>query len=239
VAACSRSQRIDIPFVATWHEHTLTCGKSDEDPGVGVTDLRFFLSEFRLVDGSGHEVAARPIPDDRWQDENVSLIDFGFGCGPGQTRHTLLSLRAPGGSFRELRFKVGVPFEVNHGNPAATPGPLGVAAMALQRQSGHMFLKLEGKNYGIAYRLHVGSMFCEGSVGHVTTCHHPNRAEVSVPLTGGGIVFDVAEILDPDMEVPTGCESENPVTCAYPFSALGLQWLGGEPKGTQHVFRAR
>jgi uncharacterized repeat protein (TIGR04052 family) len=237
-AACaSRGHEIDIPWALTWRTHALTCGHSSDEHGIEVEDLRLFVHDIRLVDGSGRETSASIIPDGHFQVDPVAMMDFAPKCD--STGHTLLSVRAPAGAYKEVRFKLGVPFDLNHSNPANAPGPLTIAAMNWDWQAGYKFMRLEGKYYGTPFRVHVGSTLCEGTFNHVTKCGHPNIAEVELPLTPAGVLFDIAEMVDTNSETPTSCESENADTCAIPFGSLGLSFSSGLPRGTQHAFRPR
>ena len=103
------------------------CGTSEDLSGLELRDLRFFVHDVRLVDGEGREVHAALVPDGDTTDAEVALLDFEDGrgsCAGGSVAmHTELRFRAEPGDYRGLRFRVGVPFARNHGDPALASAP--------------------------------------------------------------------------------------------------------------------
>jgi len=99
---------------------------------LSVTRLDYLLSEFELVSEQG------------WV---VSLANrFAYLSVPGRTRFEVPGV--PAGSFTVLRFRVGLPATVNHGDPASVPAghPLNPTVNGLHWnwQGGYVFMALEG-----------------------------------------------------------------------------------------------
>jgi uncharacterized repeat protein (TIGR04052 family) len=85
--------------------------------------------------------------DNKWQYKNVALLDFETGdngCSNGtpDTRD-IVKGTAPAGSYRGLRFKIGVPFELNHQDPTLAPSPLNLTSMFWTWQGGYKFIKID------------------------------------------------------------------------------------------------
>ncbi|MDB4932231.1 MAG: hypothetical protein JWM10_4715 [Myxococcaceae bacterium] len=175
-----------------------------------VVDLRFYVHDVRLVraDGTEAHVALTASP---WQHQNVALLDFedhtgACDQGDAETNADLVGTVAPG-DYRGLRFRVGVPFAMNHTDLAAQPSPLNRSTLFWSWNSGHIFFAATTRaaatrpvtfDGGLAdaaapgdlgaqvvmndHFTHVGSTGCMGnpSAGTaVTACAKPNRPELS------------------------------------------------------------
>ncbi|WP_027882756.1 MbnP family protein [Meiothermus rufus] len=98
--------------------------------------LKFYLSEVALVRPDGSEVR---VP-------GLVLAEFKPG-GPTQGV-TLMRFEAPPGTYRGIRFNVGVPRELNHLDAATQSPPLGVnSGMYWAWNPGYIFFKLEGRAF--------------------------------------------------------------------------------------------
>src|SRR5262249_2683433 len=97
--------------------------------------------------------------------------------------HTSITVCAPARRYSGLRFLVGVPFGLNHRDPAVAVAPLNLGRMHWGWQGGYKFIRLEGRSpRGTAFRLHLGSTGCEGTIGDIRQCARPNR--IAVDLSG-------------------------------------------------------
>ncbi len=189
-----------------------------------IHDVRLFVSEVRVVTAGG-EVPAALVPVDQHQTADVALLDFGLrddGCQPALA-HTALALSVPesAGDVRELAFTVGVPFALNHQNPALAQAPLTAGSMHWSWRGGYKFLRVEAalKGAGAAVgdavagaapgerqevRLHLGSTGCEGAIGAITACSGPGRVAVRATVGAAGLVLDLAPLL----QVPSGGDGD-------------------------------
>ena len=255
------TQPIEVRFAAVVDGAPAACGTVYDDVGGGghgleLADLRFFVSNLRLIDDDGREVPITLDQDGKFQHDDVALLDFEDGSascnevGNPETNDRVIGT-APDGTYTGLRFTLGVPFEQNHQNVALAPPPLNLSAMFWGWQSGYKFMRIEGHvDPGTAddkgWLFHLGSTGCDGdAMGNVTACASPNRAEVE--LTGfdpsaDGVVFDVGALLAgidlgtnaPD--TPEGCMSGvTDADCAGYFANLGLPF-GEATGGTQRAF---
>jgi uncharacterized repeat protein (TIGR04052 family) len=147
------------------------------------------------LDEKGKPTPVELTQDDKWQFDDLALIDFEDAtgaCGNGTPEtNTVVSGTVPAGRYSGIQFTVGVPFEKNHTDLTTMPSPLNLTALAWVWNAGRKFMRVEvastGKPRGFV--LHLGSTGCTPNQTRITvptTCAHPNRVEVSL----GG--FDLA-----------------------------------------------
>lgn len=238
---------IEIPFVATIDGHTFSCSSSS---GHVTSDLRLYVHDVALVDAAGRSTPVQLSDDTVWQHNGVALLDFENAsdhCTDGTAgTHTTLRGRIAAGDYRALQFVVGVPFDRNHSDAAVADAPLNLGRMHWGWQGGYKFLRFEGVTDNAAFRFHLGSTGCEGTIGHITNCSRPNRAPVRlsgfVPGTHR-VQIDLAKLLPTDVadgvqrEQSHGCMSEpDDPRCRAPFAALGLNVSSGTLAGAQSLF---
>lgn len=257
-------------FSATVGSQPVACGQTYTDLGatqsaLTLRDFRYFVHDFRLVDDEGNEVPLRMFDGDKWQiyernaAQGVALIDFedgSNGCdgGNSDTNAQVRLWPAPAGTYSALRFKLGVPFALNHQDAAVARAPLNLTSMFWSWNGGYKFARIDGSTEGLeGWRFHFGSTGCEGDAqGLVERCAQPNRAEVEVTglafeATADNaelpvINFDLAALLaNTDLdnftpETPQGCMgSATDPDCEPYFINLGIPWQGEEPTA-QTVF---
>ena len=80
-------RKVTIRFAPMVGGEPFVCGKSYD--GIGATgsrvtpsDFRFYVSDVELVDQSGKPVPLKLDQDERWQHQNVALLDFENRSGP-------------------------------------------------------------------------------------------------------------------------------------------------------------
>jgi uncharacterized repeat protein (TIGR04052 family) len=238
---------ITLQFKAMVGDQPFKCGQVYE--GIGTSgdriipaDLRFYISNIRLVTNMDKEVPLALVQDHVWQDEDVVLLDFEDKtppCNQGTTQtNGTVHGRAPAGSYTGVRFTLGVPFSLNHQNQAIASSPLNLTSMFWSWQSGYKFLRFDEATDAV--RMHLGSTGCVySSPPHVATCARPNRGEIS--LTGfdpsaDTIVFDLAALFTdfnlasnvPD--TPPGCMSDtDDADCSILMRNLGINFDNGMP----------
>jgi uncharacterized repeat protein (TIGR04052 family) len=146
--------------------------------------------------------------DGVWQYQNIALLDFENGSGPcsngTQATNTEISGTVPSGKYTGVRFTLGVPFALNHGDPTIAPSPLNITAMFWNWQGGYKFLKVDittknaapmghhnrgahgshgDHNGGEAsgFPVHIGSTACASPspTQKPSECKNPNRLSVT------------------------------------------------------------
>jgi uncharacterized repeat protein (TIGR04052 family) len=246
---------VTIRFAGRVGSEPFACGQLYQ--GLGTTgvqfvpsDFRFYVSGMRLIDHQGREVPLLLEQDGRWQVEDVALIDFEDKtepCGLG-TVDTNTSVRgmAPPGDYRGLRFVLGIPFHLNHGDTATAPAPLNLSAMFWNWRGGYKFMRVD-EALGL-FHVHLGSNGCVSRLPAVppSHCSHPNRGEVILPefdAAGDIIVADLAALLaDNDLEenqedTAPGCESGlDDRDCEPLFRNLGINFGNGLPDPSRQTF---
>lgn len=249
---------VTLQFAARVGDEPAACGQAYEGIGTAGTtiellDLRWFVSNVRLLAADGSEVPLAMEDDGEWQLEGSALLDFedgSGGCTENTTVETNTTVRgtAPAGEYTGIRFDVGLPFEQNHLNADEAPAPLNTTAMWWSWASGYKFAKIDVSNDlpppSNRWNVHLGSQGCDNGMAGPTVpptepCSRPGRPAIEVtgidPLTGT-IVLDVAALLggadvtaDTPMSAP-GCMSFMPdaIECTPVFASLGLDWETGD-----------
>jgi uncharacterized repeat protein (TIGR04052 family) len=247
-----RNMTVVIPFAARFGNQPFSC-TAPVNAGNSVftlRDLKLYVHGVQLLTADGSAVDVTLRNDGVWQRDGVALLDFEDGTGNCRDgtkgTHTVLEGSVREGTYVGLRFIVGVPFERNHANPAEAAPPLNLGHMHWGWQAGYKFLRFEGTSVGgAAYRFHLGSTQCEGTVGHITGCARPNRPVIEFH----GYELDRTVVLDLDAllhgvdlaaaasDVVRGCMGgpDGP-DCAASFAAIGLDLDTGRPSTAQHVF---
>lgn len=144
---------IRIHFAAKVAEQEAVCGETYENIGMSksqieITDLRFYVSNVRLINDTGEEVPLTLEQDKLWQHENIALLDFEDGSAQcrdtgNDPRNDTVSGSVPNGNYSGLVFDVGIPFEFNHLDSTTAPSPLNVGAMWWYWQDGYKFVRVD------------------------------------------------------------------------------------------------
>jgi uncharacterized repeat protein (TIGR04052 family) len=216
-------------------------------------DAKLYIHDIALIDAQGDEHPFELIADGAWQTERVVLLDFEDGSGTctngNAPTNTIAKGRLRDGTWRALRFTVGVPFDMNHVELTSAPSPLNLTSMWWSWQGGYKFMRLDGQTDGMpnGVQLHLGSTGCEMSQENVvSSCAQPNRVEVRLDdfssLKEQGVALDLKALmrdahLDATEGGAQGCMSgQSDPDCAPIFANLGLSH-GAQPAGQQSVFR--
>ena len=238
IASCGGSRvPVEFGFAAYMGDTPARCS----DDSVGITDLRFYVSDIALISVDGAEHAVLLADNGDWQNGKVAMIDLEDGKGNCQngtaTMNSTVSGSIAQGQYTGIQFTVGVPFSLNHADPLQAAAPLDDSAMHWHWRSGYKFLRAGIKHSEGSASLHLGSTGCNGTVGDISSCDVPNRLTVRLddfdPSTDT-LVIDLAALFD---GASGGCESAPSQTaCEEPFTALGLPF-GAQPGDGQSVFR--
>ncbi|HWP23832.1 MAG TPA: MbnP family copper-binding protein [Candidatus Binatia bacterium] len=207
---------VSLRFSATVNGAPFECGKSYSNIGttrstITPTDFRLYVSNVELLTESGRAVPVKLSQDGTWQYQNVALLDFEDGSGPcrngTQAIRTHVSGTVPDGKYSGVRFVMGVPFELNHGDPTLAPSPLNITAMFWNWQGGYKFLKVDMTTSGLASPAHI----------HKTGAGHGRHGSHGADESSGFSVHlgsTVCAARSPT-ESPTGCKNPNRVTVTF------------------------
>lgn len=263
---------VTLRFEARVGERPFACG--DRYPGVGLTrsvltpsDLRFHVSEIRLIDAEGRESPLALTPDGTWQLDDVALLDFENGSGPCRHGTSATRTQVQGqvrmrGQPVGLRLTLGVPAARLAAGARQAPAPLHLPAMDWGPAHGRMHLKFDTATTGMpaapgpspvsfspgsasGFSVHVGSVDC----GEGGACRQPMHVAVRLDRFDPArdvIVADLAALLaETHLDTnapgtPPGCMTLAPADpdCRAILAALGLPAADGTPGGPQRFLRA-
>ena len=263
ISACGEEssdepRNVAIEFAAMVGDAPFVCGQSYDGLGsdgtsLELVDFRFYIQDVELKTVAGSWVAVELEPN-QFQTAQVALLDFEDGCGEvgNDEMNDRVVGSVPSGRYDGVRFRVGVPTEVNHADASTATGPLGITALFWNWRGGYKFIRNDSGNIAdnpAVWRMHLGSTGC-GMTSDPTTppeqpCASPNRVEVELEN------FDVdADTVIADFEAlvegaplqtnaegtPAGCMSAPDDTDCEPiFKNLGLAFAQ-RPDGRQTFF---
>ena len=229
-AQAAATKPVHIQFAARVGSAAFACGQTYDGIGstssrITPTDFRFFVSDVNLVRADGTAVAVTLEQDGTWQYQNLALLDFEDGKGPCRNGNAAINTEirgtAPEGIYTGLRFTLGVPFELNHGDPTLAPSPLNITSMFWVWKAGYRFVKIDlassgqpdkrldyaagnaavEKERSVGFPVHVGSAGCVSrslTTPPTTPCKFPNLATITVDHFNLGksvVVADLAALL--------------------------------------------
>lgn len=262
----STQREITIQFRAQVGEEEFACGQTyaaqgSADTEVTPRDLRFYVSEVRLVTAAGDEVPVVLSERPQFQAEGVALLDFEDGTGECSNGNDALNDvivgQIPAGNYTGIVFSNAVPVELNHEDPTTLSDPLQAGGMTWGWLLGYKFFVAElsatsGEGAGI---FHLGSTGCdnttpgEGGAGGAgpdygappeMACRFQNRNEIRLAdfdLDQDAVVLDLSEVFaQSDLSGMGMCHSMGD-GCADLFPTLGVELETGEPLATQQAFR--
>lgn len=242
----------DVPAdCESWH----TGFGPEGDQAARLEELRFYIHGVEFIDGEGERVPAEIIDEAPWQNSGVAYLHFanpGEGCLSGEARRDKVSVRAREGDYEGIVFRLGVPKELNHLDPALAASPLNIGPMSWGWMMGYLYFRAElavdvedepTQNFAV----HVGSMACEGSLVPEPDihCEYPNLPTIALPSfrpEQDTILVDLAALvgatdLRPEGEAhhgSAGCMAEiDPAgegyeECIEPMTSLGIDY-GAHP----------
>ena len=259
LAACSDEpdQVVAITFRPQVGTEAFSCtatytGFGTTGSTVAFTDFKLYVSDVRLVTSSGSEEPVTLEQDGEWQLQNVALLDFDTGTGScaGSTETNYqVKGTVPAGTYTGIKFTMGIPFDLNHGDVATAAAPLNSTDMFWVWNYGYKFLRVDLSTTGQpdGFFLHVGSTGCNGATATSppTSCTELNEAAIT--LTGFNAATDVIVVdpkpvlattdVDQDAGDEPGCmSSPTDPECATIFPRLSLVF-GATPAGVQQLFR--
>lgn len=134
----AEGQTLKLCFLGRFGTDTLRTGRKYLTAGgdsVRFEMARFYVSQIALVDSTGK---SHPLI-------GTHLVDM-LDSGAQARGYAYITLKALPGTYRGVRFTVGVPFDQNHADPATQAAPLGTESdMFWSWNSGYIFNRTEGK----------------------------------------------------------------------------------------------
>ena len=242
-----------ITISGEYNGQPLSCESEYSDAGeagntISISDFRLYVHDIHVIGADSERVPVELEQSSPWQFENVVLLDYEDRTGSClngtiETNNQIIGTVPAGTEFQAVTFQLGVPFELNHQDQATAATPLNLTSMFWGWQAGYKFLRLDLNVLEIddIYRIHLGSTGCAMDENNlVSSCSHPNRAEVVVEnlvSSGGDIVFDLMGLLagidvgENDESTGIGCMSDaSDSDCEPVFEVLGLNLASGVPQ---------
>ena len=152
LGAAFAQQEVTLDFAAMVNNQEVACGVTYEGVGaadstVEFQDMRFYVSDIRLVTAEGEEVPLELAPN-QWQHQNVALLDFEDGtarCAESgnEATNSAVSGTVPEGDYMGVVFTLGVPFDLNHADVATASSPLNISSMWWSWQGGYKHARID------------------------------------------------------------------------------------------------
>ncbi len=229
---------------------------------VAPLDFRLYVHAVRLVRSGGEEVEIELEDDGTWQRDGAVLIDFEDGSGTCQTGSAQTNTAIVGtvpehDDYVAVRFRLGLPAELNHLDAATAPAPFNIPGMWWAWKGGYKFVRMDFDRVDLpaaeesAYYFHLGSTTCDGTPATGFSCAFTNLAEITLDLDidSQAVVFDAAKLyeatdlaLQPDFmtDFVPGCMAfEGDPECPAVFERLGMRFESTEQGAAQTVFSVR
>jgi uncharacterized repeat protein (TIGR04052 family) len=217
LAQGQETQEVTIRFQAKVGDRPFSCTENYPNLGAqnttaSATDFRFYISGVNLIDSSGVAVPLTLQQDNRWQHQNVALLDFedkSAGCTNGtvETRDRIVGT-VPKGNYKGVQFTLGVPFNLNHEDVTLANSPLNLSALWWNWRGGYKFVRIDLKTAG------------------TTPTARPNHGDREPQNSGSSLGF-------PIHLGSTGCQSEGsnqrPISCASP-NTVNLNFTDFDPQ---------
>lgn len=227
-------QNVSIQFAAKVGTQMFDCSTANY-ANIGTSnstltpkDFRFYVHDVRLVRSSGVEVAVTLTQDNAYQYQNLALLDFENGAagtlcaaqGNSGTNTTVRGTIAASESlsFSKIRFKLGVPQNLNQNGVGNTHPPLDVSYMFWSWTTGYKHAVVE---FDVAsftpFFTHLGSIDCDTFASPPDiVCSTSNRPDIELNFTyGQTVVADAKQLYkDTDFSVANtsgtqpGCHSD-------------------------------
>jgi len=238
-ANVAKTQDVEIQFSARAGNEEITCQTMTSVVGMNninpqFKDARMYVSEVALINDEGDAVNIALTQDNKWQYENVTLLDFETGedgCANGNTAlNSVVKGTVPIDNYNGVQFTLGVPATLNHygidGDDAVSP--LNVMGMNWSWQKGHKHLRMDINGFNI----HLGTTGCElvDANDESVDCgsSRPNRPNYhwdDFDVSKDSIVFDYQKLVaNSDINASAkACMSGNDdPDCQSIFASLGL-----------------
>lgn len=244
---------VSIAFEGRFDEHVFQCGQEYayqglERVGARPLDFRLYVHDVGLVDTEGTTWPVALDPG-AFQGNGVALVDFSNGANPctdpTDATHTTVTGIIGDRDYVGLRFKVGVPFELNHVDIATATAPLDDTTLYVGEQEGYIFLRMDMSPVGAQpFPVQIHSSGCTlGAGAMVESCSSPNVLQIGLEgfdpavhkvVVDGQALLSTAEITRNTGGTPAGCTSVpsdpdcSPIFVQYGLGALPQQFIDYE-----------
>lgn len=254
--AQKKSMPVSIDFELAVGDQPVTCADVFSDVGTGQTtlqiaDARMYIQDLRLIDANGHSETVTFDDDGKYQSPTVAMLDFEDGtdlCEADGTpgTHTTLTGSVAEGTYVGLSFTVGVPEDLNHGDPTTAAPPLGNLTLQWSWNEGYRFMRFDLiPANGTPFDVHIGSTECNKDSSGAVTCNQENRTKVRLSkfdADNDRVNIDLGTLVsgsDLEADMPGCIAGGTPDICAPIFKRLGIDSATGDANATaQKVFRA-
>lgn len=252
---------VNLKFAVAVGGQEAVCGQTYEGLGstrqpLNLQGFRFYASDFTLENSTGSTPLVLAAKTNgtvlQTADHNVALLGHAQGCDSTvPVRNLALTGTVKKAEYDRLCFSLGVPFELNHTDPATAPSPLNVTAMDWSWLFGRIFLRVDALVPGEAgggmvmstaetpskaaalnqnFFVHLGSTGCSNGASDFglppsAECVYPNRPRICLDYAdiedGHAIVADIAPVI-----------AELDITVNTPDTAPGCMSFPGDPECT-------
>jgi uncharacterized repeat protein (TIGR04052 family) len=226
---------VQLTFALRYQGQNVGCG--DRLDGVGLTgstvqlrDARVYLHDIQVTLATG-ETVPLSLDESLWQRDGVALVDFADDTGLCDTGSPETNTEVSGHYVGEapvtgVRFRVGLPPELNHLDSARAPAPLNAPGMAWSWVGGYKYARIDVQSSGNdTWYIHLGATECSGSPAQGITCAQGNVAEIA--LDG---LDSVRPSVSLDLDrVYAGSDLDAPLEEGADFVS-GCMAFGGDPE---------
>jgi uncharacterized repeat protein (TIGR04052 family) len=199
VVAPAPDKAVTITFAAFNGATPAACGTRLSGMGstgvaADINDLRFYITNLKLVNDKGEAVAVK-LDANAWQltqgGETVSLIDLENAtgaCSAGTAAtNAVITGTVPAGTYVGLKASMGVPETMNHTAVAGGVPPLDNAAMNWSWQTGRKFAKIELNPVGGILKTVAATSSTAAVTSTITTFNfHPGSTGCTPKLDAAG-----------------------------------------------------
>lgn len=256
-----------VKFAAAVNGQAFNCGDTYRGVGLGtadsfkINDFRFYVYDVKLLKEEGSKVLLTLNQDGKWQKDNVALLDFENGCVNGTTdMNTQVVGTVPNDTSHQYTgvcVTLGLPFNLNHIDPAVASSPLNASGMIWSWTTGRKFLRVDGigdpDGVKQSYVVHLGSTGCidkdnNGSEPD-SPCRFPNTKEVcfnNFDTTKNTLVADMGKVLQASNltyntpNTAAGCMAGNSdPECIEILPRLGLDFTYADGVNKEVVYPAQ
>ncbi|MET0284540.1 MAG: MbnP family copper-binding protein [Polyangiales bacterium] len=214
-------------------------------------DMRFYVHDVALIRANGERVPLELHQDERYQRENVALLDFvddsgGCATGDADIRNVVHGYAPEQSDYTSLAFKVGIPADKNHLDGAHAPAPYNASGLWWSWSGGYKYMRVDLTSAAQpVWYFHGGAADCGGTTSTGFTCGSRQLANIVLPYydpQASLVVFDAARFYAAsDITVADdtpGCMGFKPDTqCAPLYNTLGVTpWDDATPGPAQTAF---
>jgi uncharacterized repeat protein (TIGR04052 family) len=245
-----------VRFDSRAGDQAFACGKKVALGTKGTlaepVDMRFYVHDVELIRANGERVALELHQDQRYQRENVALLDFvddtaGCATGDADIRNVVNGYAPEQADYTSIAFKLGVPADKNHLDGAQAPAPYNASGLWWSWAGGYKYARIDLKSDAQpVWFFHGGAADCGGTTAKGFQCGSLQIAKIELPNydpKASLVVFDAARFYAAsDITVgddTPGCMGFKPDTqCAPLYNTLGLTpWDDATPGPKQTAFR--